>query len=212
MQGLVAPRVFVVYCHSNAKSYTRAVLDAVLSGLADARCDVDLLDLYASEFDPVLVVDEEHRRRDLDHVEYTRAHRESLARCDAVVFVYPVWWGGFPAMLKGFIDRVFVSGLAYSFRDRPKDAVLPEGLMKGKEAHFFYTLDSPSLVALVDPGWFSNYFTVFKYCGFRAVNRYYLPRLKLTTREQREAWLVRVRERAATLGAQLATARFARAR
>lgn len=197
------PTVLVVYCHSNPKSFTRAVLDEALEGLRETDCAVELVDLYAERFDPVLVVDETHRRRDLDKVESTQKYRDQLARCDAVVFVYPVWWGGFPAMLKGYIDRVFVSGLAYSFRGRPADAVLPDGLMRGKQAHFFYTLDSPSLVALVDPGWFSNYFTVFRYCGFSVVRRYYLARLKRTSPEQRARWLASVRGSAAGIGRAL---------
>lgn len=190
------PKVLVVYCHPNPKSYTRAVLDALLAGLADDRCEVELVDLYAERFDPVLIVDEERRRRDLDKVEYTERYRALLAWCDSVVFVYPVWWGGFPAMLKGFIDRTFVSGLAYSFAGLPKDAVLPRGLMRAKHAHFFYTLDSPALVAWLDPGWWSNYFTVFRYCGFTVVRRHYLARLKLASARERERWLAQVRQRA----------------
>lgn len=194
----MSPKILVVVSHPNPKSYTRAVFDAVIAGLGGA--DVRTIDLHAEGFDPVLLVDDEHRRRDLDKVEETRAHRELVAWCDALVFVYPVWWGGFPAMLKGWIDRVFVSGLTYSFRERPKTAVFPTGLMKDKAAHFFYTLDSPWWVALIDPGWVSNFFTVFWYCGFSPIRRYYLPRLKLTTQAERERWLFRVRGYAKRIG------------
>jgi NAD(P)H dehydrogenase (quinone) len=197
------PRVLVVYCHPNPKSYTHAVLDEVRAGLGAASAEVRVLDLHADGFDPVLVVNEEHRRRDLDKVEATRAHRELVAWCDAMVLIYPVWWGGFPAMIKGWIDRVFVSGLTYSFEGRPKEAVFPAGLMRGKEAHFFYTLDSPWLVALVDPGWLSIYFTTFWYCGFGPIRRYYLSRLKLTTPEERTRWLARVRAHAEALATRL---------
>jgi NAD(P)H dehydrogenase (quinone) len=195
------PKVLVVLCHPNPKSYTRAVCDAVLAGLADAGASVRLVDLHAEGFDPVLVVDEEHRRRDLDRVPYTAPHREALAWCDAIVFVFPMWWGGFPAMLKGFIDRVFVSGVAYTFRGRPKDAVLPTGLLRDKEAHFFYTLDAPALVALLDPGWLSSYLAIFRYCGFRVIRRSYLARLKLTSQAERERWLEHVRRTARAIGA-----------
>ena len=186
----MTPKILVVYCHPNPKSYSHAVLESVRAGLAS--CDVQVLDLHAEGFEPVLIVDEAHRRRDLDKVEYTRRHREQIAWCDAMIFVYPVWWGGFPAMLKGYLDRTFVSGLTYSFEGRPKDAVLPNGLMRGKEAHFFYTLDSPAIVAWIDPGWLSNYVSVFRYCGFGPVRRHYLARLKLTTHAQRAQWLARV--------------------
>lgn len=190
------PRVLVVYCHPNPRSYTHAILEQVLEGLRAGGCVIDLVDLHAERFDPVLFVDDTHRRRDLDKVEETRRYRDLVAAAACLVFVYPVWWGGFPAMLKGFIDRVFVSGLTYTFQDRPRDAVFPTGLMRGRAAHFFYTLDSPSLVAWLDPGWFSNLFTVFRYCGFSPVQRHYLARLKLTTPARREAWLAEVRRRA----------------
>ena len=198
------PTVLVVYCHSNPHSYTRAVCDAVLAGLATQPCDVELVDLYADGFDPVLIVDAEHRRRDLDKVEATARYRAQLAACAAVVFVYPLWWGGFPAMLKGYLDRTFVSGLTYSFAGRGPRAVFPAGLMRGKPAYFFYTLDSPRVVAWLDPGWFGAYVSVFRYCGFGPVRRYYLARLKLTTPEARARWLTKVRDRAAALGGQLA--------
>lgn len=198
------PKVLVVYCHPNPKSYTRAVLDSVSAGLEGA-CEVDLVDLYAERFDPALVVDETRRRRDLGTVEETKAHRDRIAWCDAMVFVYPVWWGGFPAMLKGWLDRTFVSGLTYSFEGRPKTAVFPHGLMRGKDAHFFYTLDSPWIVAWLDPGWFSNLFTVFRYCGFRAVRRHYLARLKLRTDAERARWLATVRARASRIATGLAS-------
>ncbi|MBL9023116.1 MAG: NAD(P)H-dependent oxidoreductase [Myxococcales bacterium] len=194
-------KVLVVYCHPNPKSYTHAVLGAVEAGLRAGGAEIDRIDLHHEGFDPVLLVDERRRRRDLDKVEGTQRHRELLAWCDALVLIYPVWWGGFPAMLKGFIDRVFVSGLTYSFEGRPKSAVLPDGLMRGKEAHFFYTLDSPALIAWLDPGWWSNYFTVFKYCGFSTVRRNYLARLKLTSPETRAAWLREVTRRARRIAA-----------
>jgi NAD(P)H dehydrogenase (quinone) len=198
------PTVLVVYCHSNPHSYTRAVLDAVLAGLATQPCDVELVDLYADGFDPVLIVDAAHRRRDLDKVEATARYRAQLAACAAVVFVYPLWWGGFPAMLKGYLDRTFVSGLTYSFAGRGPRAVFPAGLMRGKPAYFFYTLDSPRIVAWLDPGWFGAYVSVFRYCGFGPVRRYYLARLKLTSPATRARWLTKVRDRAAALGGRLA--------
>ena len=77
------PTVLVVYCHSNPHSYTRAVCDAVLAGLATQPCDVELVDLYADGFDPVLIVDAAHRRRDLDKVEATARYRAQLARLEA---------------------------------------------------------------------------------------------------------------------------------
>ncbi len=193
-------KVVIVYCHPNLKSFTSSVCQAVQKGLTESGCPFEVVDLYAENFDPVLIVNEEHRRRDLDSVSYTKGYREQITNAHTLIFVYPVWWGGFPALLKGFIDRVFVSGVTYSFSGKHRKAVFPNGLMKGKDAHFFYTLDSPLIVAMLDPGWFSNYFTVFKYCGFQQVRRYYLSRLKLTDEQQRTEWLAKVSANAKKIG------------
>lgn len=184
--------VVIVYAHPNPQSYTNAVLRSLIRGLEAAGREYEVIDLYQSRFNPVLVVDETRRRRDLIHDPETAGFREALARADHVVHVYPVWWGGFPAILKGFLDRTYASGFAYSFQNRGPRAVFPQGLMAPRKASFFYTLDSPRVVALLDPGWFSNLFSVFWYCGYRKVRRRYLPRLKLTTLEQRVRWLKKV--------------------
>lgn len=194
-------KVLVVYCHPNPKSFTHAVMTAVTSGLRAGGATVEVLDLYAEGFDPALVVDETRRRRDLDKVEDTARHRALLTWCDVLVFVYPMWWGGFPAMLKGFVDRVIVSGVAYTYEGRPDSAVFPRGLLRGKSVHLFYTLDAPALVGLCDPGFVSMYFTVFWYSGIRSVRRHFLARLKRTTPARREAWLREVEARALRIGA-----------
>lgn len=203
----MSARVLVVCCHPNPASFTHAVFGRVLSGLRAAGCSPDPLDLYAEGFDPVLVVDATRRRRDLDKVPETEPYRTRVAQADAIVFVYPMWWGGFPAMLKGFIDRVFVSGLTYSFEGRPPGAVLPQRLMRGRPAHFFYTLDAPPWVAWLDPGWLSNLFWVFRYCGFGPVRRHYLSSLKRRDAAQRGRWLDEAQRRAEAMGRTLSTRR-----
>jgi NAD(P)H dehydrogenase (quinone) len=139
----------------------------------------------------------------MDKVEATRRYREQLERADALLLVFPWWWGGMPAMLKGYLDRTFVSGLAYSFAGRPKQAVFPSGLMKEKEVHCFYTLDSPWWVAFFDPAWYGLYLSVFWYCGFSRTQRHYLAQLKRRTDAERAAWLTNVRDRARRLTKRL---------
>lgn len=110
-------RVLVVYCHPCAESFTAAIRDAVCDALRAEGHAVDLLDLYAEGFEPAMPPDE---RRGY-HVERSnlapvRAYAERLARADALVFVYPTWWFGLPAMLKGWLDRVLVPGFAFVLR------------------------------------------------------------------------------------------------
>jgi NAD(P)H dehydrogenase (quinone) len=102
-------RVLVVYCHPCEESFNRAIRDLAMQTLIGAGHDVRLLDLYAIGFDPAMSAEE---RRDY-HTESVNENRvaEHLALvrwAESLVFVYPTWWFGLPAMLKGWCDRVLV--------------------------------------------------------------------------------------------------------
>lgn len=107
-------KCLVVYCHPVPESFGAAVRDTVLAALAERGAEVRLVDLYAEGFDPVLSTDE--RRSYNDHPPCDArlaAHLENLKWADAVLFVYPTWWYGLPAMLKGWLDRVWATEVAF---------------------------------------------------------------------------------------------------
>lgn len=111
-------KVSVVVCHPYATSFTAASLTAVQAGLASAGHEVRVTDLYAEGFDPVMSAHERATHRDGPEGKIDiAAHAERLRWCDALVLVYPTWWSGQPAMLKGWIDRVWVSGVAWHLPD-----------------------------------------------------------------------------------------------
>jgi len=107
-------RALVVYCHPKETSFTAAVRDVVLDRLGAAGAEVRLRDLYAEGFDPRLTAGDfdcyEDDSRNCDPV---RSEVEDLRWCDTLVFVYPTWWYGLPAVLKGWLDRVLVPGVAF---------------------------------------------------------------------------------------------------
>ncbi|HMV44627.1 MAG TPA: NAD(P)H-dependent oxidoreductase [Leptospiraceae bacterium] len=184
----------LIYAHSNPKSFTNAVYQSVYAELSLKGASIQVIDLYKDKFNPILYVDENHRRRDLFKDPETLIYRNKIERADHLIFIYPVWWHGFPAILKGFIDRVISSEFAYSFKNKNKDALFPEGLLSDKKISCFYTLDAPSLVAFLDPGWLSIKYTIFKYCGFKQVERYYLSNLKHLDDKKRREWLLKCRK------------------
>jgi putative NADPH-quinone reductase len=102
-------KLLVVYCHPVPESYCAALRDAVVDAACTAGHDVDLMDLYAEGFDPAMTARE---RRDYHTASRNEAPiADDLARlrqCDGLIFVYPTWWFGQPAMLKGWLDRVWV--------------------------------------------------------------------------------------------------------
>jgi putative NADPH-quinone reductase len=111
-------RVLVLYCHPVEESFNAAVHAAVLRGLRAARHEVDDLDLYAEGFNPVVSREE---RLGYHDVPQNRIPVESYVRrvlaAEALVIVSPVWNFGFPAMLKGFFDRVFLPGVSFGLVD-----------------------------------------------------------------------------------------------
>ena len=107
-------RTLVVYCHPAADSFASAVLDTAVAALHAAHHEVRVTDLYAEGFDPVLTADEHsHHLDDPATKPGITEHVANLRWCESLVLVYPTWWAGQPAMLKGWIDRVWVNGVAW---------------------------------------------------------------------------------------------------
>jgi len=136
-------KVLIVYTHPHRKSLNGAFLDKTIAGLESNGSveQVDVLDLYKEGFDPRLVFNEEERRRDLYMHPDMEKYREQINRADTVVFIYPIWWGRPPAMLLGYVDRLFTAGFAYKVEAGKS---LPVGLMKGKRAVCISTMQGPA--------------------------------------------------------------------
>lgn len=135
--------VLIVLCHPNPASYTAALAGAAVSGAQAAGHAVRLIDLYAEGFDPVLGAD--------DHAGYGAPttgpdllrHAADLSWADRLVIVAPVWWSGPPAMLKGWLDRVWRPGLA--FTTGPRGTLRP-GLPNIRRLEVVTTLGMPRLL------------------------------------------------------------------
>jgi NAD(P)H dehydrogenase (quinone) len=97
-------------------SFCSSLRDQIVAVLTDIGHHVDLLDLYAEDFDPVLSADEHQlHRAGPEQRSAVADHLQRLRQAESLVLLYPTWWGGQPAILKGWIDRVWIEGVAYSF-------------------------------------------------------------------------------------------------
>ena len=108
-------KVYVVHAHVAPQSFSRACSQQVCESLRSAGHEVRLTDLHDDGFEPTLPLDE--RRGQFEPPEskaVVAPYAEHLRWAEAIVFVYPTWWSGPPALLKGWFDRVWVSGLAYN--------------------------------------------------------------------------------------------------
>ena len=118
-------RVLILYAHPVETSFQAALHRAVVEALASAGHDVDDCDLYAENFDPTL-----SRQERLDYHDTSINQRSvedyvrRVKQAEAMVLVFPVWNFGYPAILKGFFDRVFLPGVSFDLTDDGKVAGL----------------------------------------------------------------------------------------
>jgi NAD(P)H dehydrogenase (quinone) len=110
-------RALVVYCHPLHDSFIAAARDRVVAGLTAAGAEIRLTDLYADGFDPVFGATERANHLEPGTDPAIASYAADLQWCDTLVLVYPTWWSGQPAMLKGWMDRVWVNEVAWTLPD-----------------------------------------------------------------------------------------------
>lgn len=111
-------KVLVVYAHPNPQSFNHAVLDAFCRGLEEGGHTREVVDLYAIGFDPRLSAEEFAQLTSArETARDVREQQEKVAWADGLAFVFPVVWMGFPAILKGWIERIFSIGFAYQVNE-----------------------------------------------------------------------------------------------
>jgi len=191
-------QISLILGHPYAGSLNHAIADAVRDVLTANGHTVVFHDLYAESFDPILPFEEIPGDAKLDPLVET--HCREVAAADGFVFVHPDWWHMPPAMLKGWVDRVLRSGVAYAFRPDETGKVNFVTLLKAERALVFTTSNTPLEMERElygDP--LENLWTrcILNYCGVKDVERTNYSVVIASTQEQREAWLADVRSRVA---------------
>lgn len=139
-------RALVVYCHPRPDSFTAAVRDVVTRKLTAAGAEVRLSDLYARGFQPVLTDPEWRGYLDCPkNAAAVATDVDDLRWCDTLIFVYPTWWYGLPAMLKGWLDRVLLPDVAFHMPDAQNRNIRP-GLRHISRLGIFTTCGASWLV------------------------------------------------------------------
>jgi NAD(P)H dehydrogenase (quinone) len=111
-------RFLVVYAHPVEESFQSALHRRIVKTLTEAGHEVDDCDLYAEGFQPVLTRGERRAYHDADaNREFATGEIRRLLRCQGLVLVFPTWWFGMPAILKGWFDRVWLPGVAFDLAD-----------------------------------------------------------------------------------------------
>ena len=133
----MSSRILVILGHPTNDSFCGALANSYVEGAKAAGNEVQLISLGTLSFDPVL-----HKGyatiQELEPDLVTA--KTAITWAQHIVFVYPIWWGAMPALLKGFFDRVFLPGFAFKYRD---GSVFWDRLLSGRSAHLIVTMDTP---------------------------------------------------------------------
>ncbi len=153
-------RVLIVLSHPRRDSLTGQVADAVAAGLNQAGHQTEIADLYREGFDPILMPEDEPDWGREDKVYSDAVHREMarLDRNEAIILVFPIWWWSFPAMLKGWVDRVWNKDYAYGSRKLGHRKALAIGLSASDTETYARTGQDVAIETEIAKG-------VFQYCG-----------------------------------------------
>ncbi|WP_281633190.1 NAD(P)H-dependent oxidoreductase [Flavobacterium luteolum] len=182
-------KILIINGHPNSESFNFGIAESYKSGAIASGAQVETITIANLNFNPNLKFGYQKRTGlEPDLLESW----EKIKRADHLVWIHPVWWGGLPAITKGFIDRLFLPGMTFQYRE---NSVWWDKLLKGKTAHIITTLDQP--------GWYYRLFfgrpsvnqlkkSTLEFCGVKPVRVSYVGIIKGSNEEQRKKWLEKV--------------------
>lgn len=187
--------VSLILGHPNHSSFNHAIALSVREALEKNNIRVHYHDLYEEGFDPLLPAHEIPKDGDVDNSILN--YCDELVQADGIVIVHPNWWGQPPAILKGWIDRVFRPGVAYEFVGPDQGDGVPLGLLKARAALVINTSDTyfdREMAEFGDPLEILWKKCIFGLCGVNRVFRTTFSPVVTSSMSQRKAWLGSAKE------------------
>lgn len=182
-------RILVILGHPANESFCGALADSYVKGAEAAGNEVRFISLGNLSFDPVL----HNGYATIQKLEPDLVTAQAaITWAQHIVFVYPIWWGAMPALLKGFIDRVFLPGFAFKYREGSQ---FWDRLLSGRSAHLLVTMDTPAWYfrwVYRMPGHNQMKRTILEFIGIKPVTVSSFGPIKGSSQQKREKWLAQV--------------------
>ena len=197
---MARPRALIVHAHPSSTSFSHRLAATTVAAL-DTSCDTTLLDLYRADFDPVMTADElrAYQAGEAPTDPVVRSHIELVLASHTLAFVYPTWWSGLPAILKGWLEKTMGPGVAFEYDERRR--VRP-ALSQVRRIIGVTTYGSPRWkMAVVGDGGRRTIHRGIRLSAPQRVDRVWLGMhaLDTSTAEQREAFISDVESRLTSL-------------
>ena len=181
--------ILLINGHPDKESFNHALAASYKRGASETEAVIEEITITDLNFNPNLKFG--YRKRTELEPDLQEALTK-IKKANHIVWFFPVWWAGYPAIMKGFIDRTFLPGITFQpIEGKP----FPEKLLKGKTARLIITSDTPS--------WYDYLFMkrpairqfkkgTLEFCGIKPVKTTFLSTIKNSSPEQRNKWLEKV--------------------
>jgi NAD(P)H dehydrogenase (quinone) len=177
----------IIYAHPNSASLNHFFKQTVVESLQESGQEVVIRDLNQINFNPVLSLEDMNGQRIGQVANDIKTEQDYISWADQIIFVYPIWWTGMPAIMKGFIDRVFSYGFAYRY-----DQGVQKGLLTGKKA-IIINSHGKSNAEYEEMGMdkalaLTSDIGIFNYCGFEIKHHFYFDKADRASEENISDW------------------------
>lgn len=182
-------KIVIINGHPDKESLNFEFAEAYRRGALQSQAEVKEIRLCEMKFNPNLEFG--YRQRTELEPDLLEAW-EKIKWADHLVWIHPVWWGGLPAIMKGFIDRLFLPGLAFQYKE---NSVFWNKLLKGKTAHIITTLDQPTWYYWLmygKPSVNQLKKSTLNFCGVKRVKVSYFGIVKTSDDRSRKKWISKV--------------------
>lgn len=182
-------KIVVINGHPDNQSFNHALASAYIKGAKKNDVQIEQINIGELTFNPNLKYG--YRQR-MDLEPDLRDAISKIKNANHIVWFFPMWWFGMPAIMKGFIDRVFLPGITF---EPVSGQALPNKLLKGKSARIVITSDSPR--------WYDRFFMkqpainqlkkgVLEFCGVNPVKTTYIAPIKKSNNTFRSKWIAKL--------------------
>ena len=183
----------IIYAHPNHTSFNHAILETVIASAEQAQMEISVRDLYKIGFNPVLTWDEFTQINQGKTPFDIQQEQNLIKQADLITLIYPLWWMGFPAILKGYFDRVLSHGFAYE-----TDESGSRGLLNDKKMLQFITLgnnvqeyEKRGFLQALDHTLING---LFNYCGITDIEHHFLGDIHIIDDQARTQILTNVQQ------------------
>lgn len=182
-------KVLIIQGHPNEDSLSSRIAARYKEGVESSGAEVKEIIVKKLNFNPILFLGYKRKEKLEDDI---ISSQQLIAWADHLVFIYPNWWGTYPALFKGFIDKVLWPGFAFQYRENSQGV---DKLLKGKSARVIVTMDTPLwYYNLIQgrPGHRAIKGATLEFCGIHPVRFLSLTPVRNATGKKIDKWLKRV--------------------